>query len=166
MRQPAGVYIREAVRQDWPEVAALLAELGRPDVRGTDAEADGRRMYERYLERPDAVALVAEVDGVVVGFMDIEFRTWLNFTAPQAWTPDLVVAEGARGRGIGGALLAGAEEIARDRGCWSMTLESATWRESAHAFYASHGWKETGRSFTRMLMDVEWPPGRRLEAER
>src|SRR6266508_2535873 len=98
-------------------------------------------MYEHYLERPDAVALVAEMGGAVVGFMDIEFRAWLNFTAPQAWTPDPVVADGARGRGFGRALLARAEEIARDRGCWSMALESAAWRELAHAFYTSHGWK-------------------------
>src|SRR6266508_5447325 len=115
-------------------------------------------MYEHYLERPDAVALVAEMGGAVVGFMDIEFRTWLNFTAPQAWTPDPVVADGARGRGIGRALLARAEEIARDRGCWSMALESAAWRELAHAFYTSHGWKETGRAFTRMLTERDWPP--------
>ncbi len=112
--------IREATPTDWLAVAALLAELGRPDLRGTEAEAEGRRMYERYLERPDAVALVAEIDGTVVGFLDMEFRTWLNFTALQAWTPDLVVAERSRGQRVGGALLARAEQIARDRGCWSM----------------------------------------------
>jgi GNAT superfamily N-acetyltransferase len=116
---------------DWPAVAVLLAERGRPDLRGTEAEAEGRRMYERYLERPDAVALVAENDGTVVGFLDMAFRTWLNFTPPQAWTPDLVVAEGSRGQRIGEALLARAEQIARARGCWSMALESATWRDRA-----------------------------------
>jgi len=97
------------------------------------------------------VALVAEDEGRVVGFLDREFRTRLNFTAPQARIPDLVVADGARGRGIGGRLLAGAEEIARARGCWSMVLEFATWRERAHAFYVSQGWEETGRAFTRLL---------------
>lgn len=156
--QPMTARVREATLHDWPTVAALLAELGRPDVRGTPAEREGQRIYARYLERPDTVALVAELDGQVVGFMDVELRTWLNFTSPQAWTPDLVVADGARGRGVGGALLARAEEIARDKGCWSMALESATWRERAHAFYRSHGWQETGRAFIKLLTDVRWPP--------
>jgi GNAT superfamily N-acetyltransferase len=150
--------IREATPRDWPAVAALLAELGRPDVRGTVQEGEARQIYERYLERPDAIALVGEDHGQVVAFLDMEFRTWLNFTVPQAWIPDLIVADGARGKGIGGALLTHAEEIAQARGCWSMTLESATWRERAHAFYVSHGLKETGRAFTMLLTDMEWPP--------
>jgi GNAT superfamily N-acetyltransferase len=155
---PAAVRIREAGPSDWPAVSGLLAELGRPDVRETAAETEARQFYERYLARPDAVALVADDGGQVVGFLDMEFRTWLNFTAPQAWIPDLVVAEDARGKGIGTALLSRAEEIARTRGCWSMALESATWRERAHAFYVANGWEETGRAFTRLLTEVEWPP--------
>jgi GNAT superfamily N-acetyltransferase len=147
-----------AIAADWPAVATLLAELGRPDVRGTSDEPAAQRLYERYLERPDAVALVAEAEGQLVGFVDVEFRNWLNFTAPQAWIPDLVVADGGRGRGVGTSLLVRAEEIARDRGCWAMALESANWREDAHSFYVSRGWKDTGRAFTRVLTDMEWPP--------
>lgn len=145
MRNPSTtVRIREAASADWPAVAGLLAELGRPDVRRTAEEAEGRQLYERYLERPDTVALVAEEEGRVVAFLDMEFRMWLNFSSPQAWIPDLVVADGARGKGIGATLLVRAEEIARTRGCWSMALESATWRKRAHAFYVANGWKETG----------------------
>lgn len=156
--QPTGVHIRDAHAKDWLAVATLLAELGRPDVRGTQSETEGRRSYEQYLKRPDAVTLVAEAGGRVVGFVDIEFRNWLNFTTPQAWTPDLVVAETARGRGIGGALLDRAEEIAIARKSWSMALESASWRKRAHAFYLSHGWTETGKAFTKLLTDLQWPP--------
>lgn len=150
--------IREANPDDWPEVADLLAELGRPDVRGSREEEEARELFLSYLGRPDAVALVAEDGGRVVGFLDMEYRVRLNFTTPQAWIPDLIVDEGARGVGIGRALLEQAEERARERGCWSMTLESATWRERAHAFYLREGWKETGKSFSKVLADVVWPP--------
>ena len=118
--------IREARASDWPAVAALLAELGRPDVRGHDDEDEHRRAFEAYLERPDAVAFVAEEDGRVVGFVDLEFRQRLNFRTPQAWIPDLVVAEHSRSRGAGAALLAAAEQLARERGCFALSLESAT----------------------------------------
>lgn len=153
--------IRDALPGDWPPVAALLAELGRPDVRESPDEDAHRRVFEAYLDRSDTVALVAEDDGRVVGFCDLEFRQRLNFLAPQAWIPDLVVAESARGRGAGRALLAAARERAVERGCWGMTLESATWRTGAHAFYERLGWTDSGKSFTHRLADIDWPPAPR-----
>jgi GNAT superfamily N-acetyltransferase len=141
-----------------------LAELGRPEALGTDREPSLRQVFDRYLSRPDVVALVAEVDGAVVGFVDLEFRTRLNFDAPQAWIPDLVVAEAERSRGAGRALLARAEELARERGCWGISLESATWRTRAHAFYLREGWKDTGKSFSKALGDTPWPPAPRRSA--
>lgn len=156
------VHVRRARRQDWPAVAMLLAELGRPDIRlSPDGDMAGGQIFERYLRRRDAVALVAEEAGRILGFVDMEYRSWLNFKAPQAWIPDMIVADGARGRGIGGALLRRAEELARSRNCWSMALESANWREAAHAFYLAHGWTLTASHFTRSLTDVEWPPAPR-----
>jgi GNAT superfamily N-acetyltransferase len=153
------VLIREARPQDWPDVAELLAQLGRPDVRGTGEEAAGREVYERYLERDDAVILVAEDGGRVVGLLDMEYRVRLNFTAPQAWIPDLVVDEDSRSAGVGRALMARAEELARERGCWGMELESATWRERAHAFYVREGWTGAGKSFSKLLAEgLTWPP--------
>jgi GNAT superfamily N-acetyltransferase len=153
--------IREANPDDWPAVAVLLAELGRPDVFGTEQEADARDVFLSYLRRPDAVALVAEEDGLVVGFLDMEYRVRLNFTAPQAWIPDLIVHEESRSLGIGRALLERAEELAREHGCWGMSLESATWRDRAHAFYLREGWQDTGKSFTKMLTNIPWPPAPR-----
>jgi GNAT superfamily N-acetyltransferase len=153
--------IREAKADDWPEVTALLAELGRPDVRGSDEEEAAREFFLSYLGRPDSVALVAEDGGRVVGFLDMEYRARLNFTTPQAWIPDLIVAEGSRSRGVGRALLEHAEELAQERGCWGMTLESATWRDRAHAFYVREGWTDTGKAFTKVLADVIWPPAPR-----
>lgn len=150
--------IREANADDWPEVAALLAELGRPDVRGSDEEEAARELFVTYLGRPDSVALVAEDGERVVGFLDIEYRARLNFTTPQAWIPDLIVGEGSRSGGVGRALLERAEELAREHGCWSMSLESATWRDRAHAFYVREGWTDSGKAFTKVLADVTWPP--------
>jgi GNAT superfamily N-acetyltransferase len=152
------IHVRTATREDWPAVASLLAELGRPDVRGTPDEDKARLLFLAYLERPDAVALVAEDQGRVIGFCDMEFRSWLNFTRPEAWIPDLIVTDGARSRGAGHALLARAEELARERNCRGMSLESANWRTRAHAFYAREGWADVAHEFFKNLMEEPWPP--------
>jgi GNAT superfamily N-acetyltransferase len=155
------VPVRDARPDDWPRVKDLLAELGRPDVRDDPNEPRHHEAFERYLERDDALALVADEDGEIVGFVDVEFRQRLNFLDLQAWVPDLVVAERARGTGAGRRLLEEAERRARKRGCWGMTLESANWRDSSHAFYEHVGWTDSGKSFTRALSDLQWPPAPR-----
>jgi len=148
--------VRRATVHDFESVIRLLGELGRPTVAPDDA--DHLAAFERYLSRSDAAALVAEVDGEVVGFVDLEFRQRLNVTAEQAWIPDLIVSETARSRGVGAALLAAATDLARKRECFGMELESASWRTRAHAFYEREGWSRTGLSFTQMLGGTQWPP--------
>jgi GNAT superfamily N-acetyltransferase len=164
---PESVNLREATMADWPAVAALLAQLGRPDVRRTvEEEAIGRRVYSDYLQRGDAVALVAERSNGVVGFIDVEFRTRLNVGSPQAWVPDLIVDSSVRGQGIGKALLGRALELAEERGCWGLALESANWRADTHAFYRAQGLKDVSKAFLRVLSNVEWPPAQPPSAAR
>jgi GNAT superfamily N-acetyltransferase len=152
------VEVREARAPDWPAVSGLLAELGRPDVRGAEDEDAHRESFEAYLQRPDTVAFVAMDGDDVVGFIDLEFRQRLNFRTPEAWVPDLIVSEQARSRGAGKALLAAAMERARERGCFALELESAVWRDRAHAFYLREGMKQSGHAFVKLLVDMEWPP--------
>jgi GNAT superfamily N-acetyltransferase len=155
--------VRPAGAPDWPAVAALLAELGRPDVLGGPEEEGARQVFLAYLDRDDTEALVAEEDGQVVGFVDMEYRTRLNFLEPQAWIPDLIVTENGRSRGAGAALLARCEELARARGCWSLSLESANWRDRAHAFYLREGLADVAKAFSKPLSDrgLNWPPSPR-----
>jgi GNAT superfamily N-acetyltransferase len=156
------VIVRFVTPADWKAVAALLAELGRPAVLAAEDEEVHRDFFEKYLEREDAVGLVAVSDaGDVVGFCDLEFRQRLAFRQPQAWIPDLIVKKDMRSRGAGAALLARAEELARARGCWGIELESAMWRERAHSFYRREGWAESGKSFTKNLTGEQWPPAPR-----
>jgi GNAT superfamily N-acetyltransferase len=155
------VQVRDARPDDWPGVADLLAELGRPDVRGREDEAEHRKAFAGYVERCDTLALVAEEGGELLGFVDLEFRQRLNTLNREAWIPDLVVAERARGRGIGRALMGKAEERARAAGCFGLSLETAGWRTDTHAFYEHVGWTDSGKYFTRSLTDIQWPPAPR-----
>jgi GNAT superfamily N-acetyltransferase len=152
------VSVRRAEPGDFEAVTSLLEELGRPKVLGgSDVDAH-REQFQAWLDHPDLDAFVAEVDGTVVGFIDLCFVPRLNFDAVQAWVPDLIVREGARSLGVGASMLARAEEAARERGAFALTLESANWRTRAHAFYEREGMRDSAKEFIKILTDVSWPP--------
>jgi GNAT superfamily N-acetyltransferase len=145
------VRVRPAEAADFDSVTALLEELGRARVTDDTREAC-RAMFERHLADDRAAHLVAEdEDGVVVGFASLHFRDRLNFTTPDAWVPDLIVTQGARRRGAARALLEEAERLARERGCWALTLESGHQRREAHQLYAAFELADSGKQFTKLL---------------
>jgi GNAT superfamily N-acetyltransferase len=152
------VSVRPAEPRDFEAVTSLLEELGRPKVLGGGEEVEHRRRFEAWLSDPDLDAFVGEIDGEVAGFIDLAFVQRLNFGAPQAWVPDLIVREHARSRGVGAALLARVERAARERGAFALTLESANWRTRAHAFYLRQGMADEAKEFVRVLKEVGWPP--------
>lgn len=159
--------MRDARPEDFDAVARLLAELGRPAVLGGDDEEAHRRGYGEWLGRTDLRVFVAEVDGHVVGVIDLELLPRLNFPCPMAWVPDLVVSDAHRGGGVGAALLARAEEVAREAGAFALTLESAHWRSRAHSFYLREGMSDSAKSFVKVLRtDLGWPPQPPAETRR
>lgn len=59
-----------------------------------------------------------------------------------------------RGRGIGAALLARAEDLARERGCYRVQLTSNVARGDAHHFYERLGFEPTHVGFKKYLADL------------
>ena len=112
-------------------------------------------VYRRHLADSQTASLVAEVDGEVVGFLSLVFREHLNFIRPQAWIPDLIVTETARGLGAGRALLEAAFAAARQRGCEAIRLESGYGRKVAHQVYEAVGMTNGGYYFTKRLDEEE-----------
>jgi GNAT superfamily N-acetyltransferase len=58
-----------------------------------------------------------------------------------------------RGRGVGAALLAHAEDFARDRGCYRVQLASRNERLDAHRFYRARGYGQNSQGFKKLLVD-------------
>ena len=155
--QPTGGFvIRGATVQDWPQVAELLVELGRDVSPSAVSNPSYVIRFGGHLALRESRTLVAEgPKGRLLGFVDLEFRQRLGHPRPQAWVNDLVVTEPKRGHGIGAALLARAEDLARKRGCFRMTLETAGWRDATHRFYEREGWTDNGKWFVKLL-DESW----------
>jgi GNAT superfamily N-acetyltransferase len=145
------VHVRPTTPEDFDTVAELLALLGRPAVTAATAAAC-RAVFaaDAVDERADHLLAVGD-DGAAIGFCSLHYRRRLNHASDEAWIPDLIVIEAARGTGAGRALLAEAERRARERGCHRLTLESGYARERAHAVYLAAGMTDGGKWFTNEL---------------
>ena len=145
--EPAGdVTIRpiQATDDDFEATTRLLAELGRPAP--TDEKLPAlRRTYDAHVGRAETGSLIArEADGTPIGFVSLELRRPFYTLAPQAWIPDLIVTEAARGRDVGAALLDAAFAESKRRGAYAVALESGQQRLVAHQLYLAAGMQDVG----------------------
>ncbi|HEX9009910.1 MAG TPA: GNAT family N-acetyltransferase [Holophagaceae bacterium] len=136
---PDALTIRPARPGDADRLACLTGQLGYP----APPEAIQDRL-DRLMAVEDQVVLVAEGDGEVVGWAQVGRGLTLESGA-QAELVGLVVDEAWRGRGIGAALVAAAEDWARDRGLPRLRVRSNVTREATHRFYRNLGFEEAKR---------------------
>ncbi|HJP97910.1 MAG TPA: GNAT family N-acetyltransferase [Rhodanobacteraceae bacterium] len=131
--------IRAATQADAGALASLSRQLGYPAEAG-----DISRRLEEIVEHRSGAVLVAEDDGGVAGWAEASLQRHLVHDA-RAELAGLVVAEGARNRGVGVALLRAVEAWARDCGLREMIVRSNVVRERAHHFYLREGYSEEKR---------------------
>lgn len=100
--------------------------------------------------------LVAELDGVLVGYLRLGFPTPLACNAHVRQIQGLVVAEEARGAGVGRALLRAAQEEARKLGARRITLRVLGHNAPARKLYESEGFVVEGVLPEEFLLDGEY----------
>ena len=132
--------IRPAERADAPYVVALALQMGGHDRDALNPEAQTQLCT--CFGRADVRALVGEIAGRVVGYVEIHARLSLFRGGREAWVAALAVDPAYRRCGIGRALLEAADGAACLMGCDALALESSEWRTEAHAFYRSLGFSE------------------------
>lgn len=140
---PAGVVVRPMTSDDFEPVTRLLGELGLP-VPAVERMPALRRVFDDHLRQPDARPRIAERDGEVIGLATLVLRHPFFMASPQAWIPELVVADRARGAGIGAALLSDVLRDAAGEGAYACVLESGPRREVAQRLYAASGFADLG----------------------
>ncbi len=136
------VQIRMAERADVPVIARLIRGLAvyerlEHEVTMTEDQLD--RVL--FGERRYAETLIADLDGVPVGFA-LFFHNFSTFLAqPGLYLEDLFVLPEHRAHGVGKALLARLAQVAVERGCARMEWVVLDWNESAIGFYERLGAK-------------------------
>ncbi|MFI8945689.1 GNAT family N-acetyltransferase [Streptomyces sp. NPDC053750] len=97
--------------------------------------------------------LVAELDGVVVGYVRLGFPTELASNAHVRQIRGLAVAEAARGNGVGRALVRAAVDEARRLGARRITLRVLGHNTAARKLYESGGFAVEGVQPEEFLLD-------------
>lgn len=132
--------IRPVAQADIAQLFALLEQKaafdGCPDaLRATE----GTVSAALFSPAPPMHALVADIDGKLVGMATYHaiFSTFLM--RPGLWLDDLFVHESQRGRGIGRALIGQVACIAQQRGCARVDWLVDSANDNGKQFYRSMG---------------------------
>lgn len=141
------------MRRDDVRAASLVVQGGsmQPE-REHDEDVDAYWWAVEETRRRLGDVLVADAEGDVVGVCQV--IVFPHFQNTGGWCCELEsvhVREDWRGQGVGAQLLAAAETIARERGCYRVQLTSRHVRLDAHRFYESHGFVATSQGFKKTL---------------
>ncbi len=125
----------EVVDEVTPEVMAAVARLvPQLTVRKPPAEAE----LKALVESDSSTLVIARDDGDTIAGMAC-VTVYRAPTGIRAIIEDVVVDGGARGQGVGEALMRRCLNIARAKGAGSVTLTSNPARDSANRLYLRMG---------------------------
>jgi ribosomal protein S18 acetylase RimI-like enzyme len=147
------VQVRRAREDELAAVGRLTVDAFGADGRITPADPYAEELADAVARHRDAVLLVAEDDGRLVGTVTVvpSGSPWVEMCRPgEVEVRMLAVDLAARGRGIGELLARACVDVGRDRGCERVVLSSGTWMRAAHRLYERLG-------FVR-VPDRDWSP--------
>ncbi len=134
------VVVRRAGLDDVDAAASLFASYRVFYGRTHDVHVAAAFLRAR-LTAEESVVLLGEVESLgPVGFVQL-YPTFESIEVAPLWVlNDLFVAETARGRGVGTALVRAAERTARAGGAASISLQTAHTNTTAQRLYEREGW--------------------------
>ena len=154
------------IRRAEPRDASALGTLGATLMRthwafdterflaaGDHAERGYASFLRSQLQDDDAVVLVAEIDGRIVGYVyaGLEPMSWKELRGPAGFIHDVMVEGDEQGAGAGSALIDAAIAWLRDRGAPRVMLWTAERNDGAQRLFQRLGFRRTMVEMTRDL---------------
>jgi len=139
------IIFRLANRADLPSIVRMLAddELGSQRERYEEPLPDSYiKAFEQIDNDPNHELIVAELDGEVVGTLQLMFLPSISFQGGlRAQVESVRIDTRLRNQGIGSKLMKWAIDRAKLRGAHVLQLTTHKSREDAHRFYERLGFK-------------------------
>lgn len=137
------IHFRKATRSDVPTIVRLLADDSLGDTREKYTEPLPIQYYEAFDEinsDKNNYLIIAELDGQVVGTLQLTFITYLTYQGgKRALIEGVRIDQSVRGKGIGKSMLEWAINKAREKSCHVVQLTTDKKRSDALQFYKSIG---------------------------
>jgi len=149
------VTIRPATPSDLERIAPMFDAYRQ--FYGKPADLDRARDFIRErLARGESIIFLAEDEsGGALGFVQL-FPSFTSVEARRLWVlNDLFVAEEARGRGVGRALMNAAREHAVRTGAKRLTLETMEDNERAWSLYEALGYVKSEPNVRYYTLELE-----------
>ncbi|MHC4457648.1 MAG: GNAT family N-acetyltransferase [Planctomycetota bacterium] len=148
------VMIRECRKEDFGQVLKLLAQLWPEKTLG---EKQLQQVFLRGLSSEFQSYVCAVVEESIVGFGSLTIKNNLWVEGYIGHIDELVVDKEYRGREIGSKLLEYIINIARNKNCRRLELDSAFDRKKAHKFYERNGFENRAFLFSkRFKVNKPW----------
>ena len=129
--------IRYAQESDIPKILYFIKELAIYENMLDDVVATEDLLREWIFEKQKAEVLLAEEDGIPVGFA-LFFHNFSTFLGRAGiYLEDLFVMPEHRGKGYGKALLRRLAQITMERGCGRLGWACLNWNKPSIDFYLS-----------------------------
>jgi GNAT superfamily N-acetyltransferase len=137
--------IERALEADIPALLSLLQSLFAIEKDFTADAQRQQRGLQALLRAPEdrAALLVARAGDAVLGMASGQLVISTAQGAPSVWVEDVIVAQEARGKGIGRALLNAIVAWARSKGATRAQLLADRNNSAALSFYAHYGLEST-----------------------
>ena len=146
------ISISKAIKQDTPIILELLYELERPiPLDENEINLFNDKIKEYFLDEEKSI-IVAKRDSRIIGLASIIFLRRLNRTKLEMYIPELVVTEELRNFGVGKKLIQYCIDLARQKNCYRIRLESANKRKQSHKFYQNIGFEQSALSFSKNIL--------------
>ena len=141
--------LKNAESGDFPEALRFIRTLWDYN---TYEDGPTRDVYERVLaDDASFVFFLLDDEGRYVGMCHGDYFETFWMCGLTCYVSSLIVDERERGKGYGTMLLDYAVELARQRGCRAMTLDSGLPRTAAHRFYERYGFERSCYGFELQL---------------
>ena len=146
--------INIAQPEDIPALCILLEALFIQEAEFKPNLENQRRGLLKIIESPQiGFILIAKLDDVAVGMVNILFTVSTALGERVALLEDMVVAEAYRNMGYGNTIIEYAIAEARRQQCTRMTLLTDNKNESAQRFYERYGFIRSGMLPFRLSLD-------------
>jgi len=142
------IIIREAKESDLLTIGKLTLEFieAMGDTEGINIKLIAENCRS-LLSEANSYILVAEIGGVVVGFVNFTTRKTILHRSLSGLIDELIIAKSYRGKGIGRQLLSSAIEKSRQLGCCEVEVSTEKINIKAKEFYGQCGFMERGVLF-------------------